>query len=67
MRGYCSTSLQWINELYYRETERKGLRGAGYSRWAAGDHRHPIQLSKMRRPTDMLAEVKLQYAMRRYT
>ena len=34
VRGYRSTSLQWINELYYRQTERKGLRGAGYSRWA---------------------------------
>ena len=46
VRGYRSTSLQWINELYYRETERKGLRGAGYSRWAGwGDHRHPIQFS----------------------
>lgn len=46
VRGYRSTSLQWINELYYRQTERKGLRGAGYSRWAGwGDHRHPIQFS----------------------
>ena len=42
VRGYRSTSLQWINELYYRETERKGLRGAGYSRWAGwGDHPNP--------------------------
>ena len=57
-----STSLQWINELYYRQTERKGLRGAGYSRWAGwGDHRHPIQFSGDAQANwEMLAfEVKL--------
>lgn len=44
--GRKSTSLQWINELYYRDSEREGKRGAGYSRWAGwGDHRHPIQFS----------------------
>ena len=62
VRGYRSTSLQWINELYYRETERKGLRGAGYSRWAGwGDHRHPIQFSGDAQANwEMLAfEVKL--------
>ena len=62
VRGYRSTSLQWINELYYRQTERKGLRGAGYSRWAGwGDHRHPIQFSGDAQANwEMLAfEVKL--------
>ncbi len=44
--GHNSTSLQWINELYYRNSMREGKRGAGYSRWAGwGDHRHPIQFS----------------------
>ncbi|MFQ7387310.1 MAG: TIM-barrel domain-containing protein [Alistipes sp.] len=51
VRGYRSTSLQWINELYYRETERKGLRGAGCSRWAGGrpPPSHPV-LPATRRP-----------------
>ncbi len=44
--GHNSSSLKWINELYYRDSERNGKRGAGYSRWAGwGDHRHPIQFS----------------------
>ena len=46
VRGLNSTSLSWINELYYRDSQRLGKRGAGYSRWAGwGDHRHPIQFS----------------------
>ena len=46
VRGHASTSLSWINELYYRNSKRRGQRGAGYSRWAGwGDHRHPIQFS----------------------
>ena len=44
--GHNSTSLQWVNELYYRNSQRTGKRGAGYSRWAGwGDHRNPIQFS----------------------
>lgn len=44
--GHNSTTLSWINELYYRDSERNGKRGAGYSRWSGwGDHRHPIQFS----------------------
>jgi len=46
VRGTNATHLQWLNELYYRESERNGLRGANYSRWAGwGDQRHPIQFS----------------------
>lgn len=46
VRGHHSTTLAWINELYYRDSQRNGKRGAGYSRWAGwGDHRHPIQFS----------------------
>ena len=46
VRGHQATSLAWINELYYRDSQRDGKRGAGYSRWAGwGDHRHPIQFS----------------------
>ncbi|MCM1477417.1 MAG: DUF5110 domain-containing protein [Bacteroides sp.] len=44
--GHQSTTLQWLNELYYRDSQAKGQRGAGYSRWGGwGDHRHPIQFS----------------------
>ena len=44
--GHNSTSLKWVNELYYKDSQRNGKRGAGYSRWAGwGDHRHPIQFS----------------------
>lgn len=46
VRGTNTTTLAWINELYYRDSKRNGLRGCGYSRWAGwGDHRHPIQFS----------------------
>ena len=46
VRGHHSTSLSWVNELYYRDSQNDGKRGAGYSRWAGwGDHRHPIQFS----------------------
>lgn len=44
--GYHSTTLAWLNELYYRDSQKNGKRGAGYSRWAGwGDHRNPIQFS----------------------
>lgn len=46
VRGTTTSHLSWLNELYYKESERNGLRGANYSRWAGwGDHRHPIQFS----------------------
>lgn len=47
VRGLNKTShLAWLNKLYYDESKRDGLRGAGYSRWAGwGDQRHPIQFS----------------------
>ena len=46
VRGYNSTTLAWINELYYNDTMRGGKRGCGYSRWSGwGDHRHPVQFS----------------------
>lgn len=60
--GTNTTTLAWINELYYRDSERLGLRGCGYSRWAGwGDHRHPIQFSGDAQANwEMLAfEVKL--------
>ena len=62
VRGTNTTTLAWINELYYRDSERDGLRGCGYSRWAGwGDHRHPIQFSGDAQANwDILAfEVKL--------
>ncbi|RYX81201.1 DUF5110 domain-containing protein [bacterium] len=38
--------LQWLNELYFRESEKGGLRGQNYSRWGGwGDQRHPLQFS----------------------
>ncbi|MDF9826972.1 alpha-glucosidase (family GH31 glycosyl hydrolase) [Ereboglobus sp. PH5-5] len=46
VRGTSTTHLAWLNELYYKESQRNGLRGANYSRWAGwGDQRHPIQFS----------------------
>lgn len=46
VRGLNTTSLAWVNELYYRDSQANNRRGAGYSRWAGwGDHRHPIQFS----------------------
>ncbi|MDE5704737.1 TIM-barrel domain-containing protein [Muribaculum sp.] len=62
VRGHHSTSLSWINELYYRDSQHGNRRGAGYSRWAGwGDHRHPIQFSGDAQANwEMLAfEVKL--------
>ena len=35
VRGHHSTTLAWINELYYRDSMRR-KRGAGCSRWADG-------------------------------
>lgn len=46
VRGTRTPILNWINRLYYQDSQRNGRRGAGYSRWAGfGDHRHPIQFS----------------------
>lgn len=40
------TNLAWLNELFFRASTRRGLRGQGFSRWAGwGDHRHPIHFS----------------------
>ena len=34
--------LEWLNTLYYRDSERDGKRGQNFSRWAGvGDQRHP--------------------------
>lgn len=46
VRGYQTSSLAWINELYFKDSARDGKRPMGFSRWAGwGDHRHPIQFS----------------------
>jgi len=46
VRGTRTPILRWINYLWYKDSQRRGIRGAGYSRWAGiGDHRHPIQFS----------------------
>ncbi|MDU1890164.1 MAG: glycoside hydrolase family 31 protein [Dysgonomonas sp.] len=46
VRGTHTSNQKWLNKLYYDDSARNGLRGAGYSRWAGwGDHRHPIQFS----------------------
>lgn len=46
VRGTHMKHLPWLNEIYYNYSEKNGLRGAGFSRWAGwGDHRHPIQFS----------------------
>lgn len=46
VKGTRTKHLGWLNKLYYDESERNGLRGASYSRWAGwGDQRHPIQFS----------------------
>lgn len=50
--GTTTSSLAWINKLYYDRSKRDGLRGVSYSRWAGwGDHRYPIQFSATRSPT----------------
>ena len=36
VRGHHSTTLAWINELYYRDSQRNGKRGAGYSLQRSG-------------------------------
>ena len=39
-------NLPWLNELYFRNSEKNALRGASFSRWGGwGDHRHPIHFS----------------------
>ena len=46
MPGTHTTTLTWINQLYYRDSEQGGLRGCNYSRWGGwGDHRHPLWFS----------------------
>lgn len=46
VRGSRLSHVKWLNRLYYADTERNGLRGAGYSRWGGwGDHRYPINFS----------------------
>lgn len=36
------SNLKWLNELYYKDSERDGKRGLNFSRWAGvGDQRHP--------------------------
>ena len=38
--------LSWLNELYYQDSQKNGLRGQIYSRWGGwGDQRHPMQFS----------------------
>lgn len=38
--------LPWLNYLYFKNSEKLGRRGLGFSRWAGwGDHRHPIHFS----------------------
>ena len=38
--------LPWLNELYYAQSQKAGLRGQSYSRWGGwGDQRHPIYFS----------------------
>ena len=46
VRGTMTPTLKWINKLFYEDTEKGNMRGAGYSRWGGwGDHRHPINFS----------------------
>lgn len=62
VRGTKTPNLTWLNKLYYEDSARNGLRGAGFSRWAGlGDHRYPIQFSGDARANwDVLAfEIKL--------
>lgn len=38
--------MPWLNQLYFQQSQRKGLRGLSFSRWGGwGDHRHPIHFS----------------------
>lgn len=62
VRGSHMRHVPWLNRLYYADTERDGLRGAGYSRWGGwGSHRYPINFSGDARSNwDVLTfEVKL--------
>ncbi len=44
--GHSTSTLAWLNALYFNDTKRDNKRGVGYSRWAGwGDHRHPVQFS----------------------
>ena len=46
VRGTKTPTLKWINKLFYEDTEKGNMRGAGYSRWGGwGDQRHPINFS----------------------
>lgn len=41
-----TTSLSWVNKLYFDQSKRDGKRGAGYSRWSGfGNQRYPIYFS----------------------
>ncbi len=62
VHGTNTTTLAWLNELYYRNSKRENKRGCNYSRWSGfGDHKHPIQFSGDAQANwEMLAfEVKL--------
>ncbi len=38
--------LKWLNHLYYKNSERGGVRGQSFSRWGGfGDHKHPAYFS----------------------
>jgi alpha-glucosidase (family GH31 glycosyl hydrolase) len=40
------THLPWLNHLYYKNSQARGKRGLGFSRWGGyGDHRYPIHFS----------------------
>lgn len=40
------TNWQWLNELYFRQSKARGLRGLQFSRWGGwGDHTKPIHFS----------------------
>ncbi len=39
-------NLEWLNGLYFKQSQRKGRRGLSFSRWGGwGDHRNPIHFS----------------------
>lgn len=40
------THLEWLNHLYFLQSEKNNKRGMNYSRWSGfGSHRYPIQFS----------------------
>ncbi len=45
-QGRPLNDLAWLNEYYYRHSERGGLRGQCFARWQQwSDHRHPMLFS----------------------